>query len=91
MPEGLAIDYERQMNETVPPYAQHIVIRTGREDWSSRIEDEETTLKSGLLQAEGKSKGVNVARVLKTLVGKGGKYHDVCMRHREKEKASSRG
>ena len=67
------------MNVTVPPYTQHVVIRTGREDWSSKIEDEEATLKTVGPDREGRSKGVNVAKVLKSLVGKGGKYHDVCI------------
>lgn len=68
MPEGLKIDYQRQMSGTMPPYAQHVVIRTGRDDWSSRIEDTPG--------------GSNLARRLKALVGKGGKYHDVSIVHR---------
>ena len=71
MPEGLAIDYERQMSQTMPPYAQHVVIRTGRNDWSSRIEDEATTLETD------RPGGGNLARDLKRLVGRGGKYHNV--------------
>lgn len=68
MPEGLAIDHEKQLKGTMPPYAQHVVIRTGREDWSSRIEDELDTQVRG---------GSNLARNLKKLVGPGGKFHDV--------------
>lgn len=69
MPEGLKIDHERQISGTMPPYAQHVVIHTGKEDWSSRIEDEATR--------QGESGGSNLAKQLKGLVGKGGKYHDV--------------
>ena len=46
----------------MPPYTQHVVIRTGKSDWSSKIEDEH---------------GVNFARELKALVNRGGKFHDV--------------
>ena len=63
MPSGLDIDHEKHLSGTMPPYAQHVVIRTGNNDWSSKIEDEP---------------GVNFARILKTLVGRGGKFHDVC-------------
>ena len=81
MPQGLDIDYERQMNGTMPPYARHVVIRTGRSDWSSRIEDEEAAATVGSSDAEelnGEGKPVNVARILKNLTGRGGRYHDVC-------------
>ena len=54
----------------MPPYAQHVVIRTGRDDWSSRIEDEPATLGA-------ETGGGNFARALKGLVGRGGKFHDV--------------
>lgn len=70
MPEGLDIDHKKQLNGTMPPYAQHVVIRTGRADWSSRIEDEVATLGEGI-------GGGNLAKSLKALVGRGGKYHDV--------------
>ena len=67
MPEGLDIDHERRMEGTMPPYAQHVVIRTGRKDWASRIEDEEEKHRT------------NLAKRLKELVGRGGKSHDVCV------------
>ena len=50
----------------MPPYAQHVVIRTGENDWSSKIEDELDMLG-----------GVNFARELKRLVGRGERLHDV--------------
>ena len=36
MPEGLDIDHDTPM--TFSPYREHIVICTGRSDWSSKIE-----------------------------------------------------
>ena len=51
----------------MPPYAQHVVVRTGKDDWASRIEEEEA------------GTGVNFARGLKELVGRGGRFFDVCM------------
>ncbi len=54
----------------MPPYAQHVVIRTGRNDWSSKIEDEPDMVGESM-------GGVNFARELKGLVGRGGKFHDV--------------
>ncbi len=53
----------------MPPYAQHVVVRTGRDDWGSRIEEEEESVKGT---------GVNFARSLRGLVGRGGKFFDVC-------------
>lgn len=54
----------------MPPYAQHVVVRTGRDDWGSKIEDEDVGV-------EGTA--VNFARSLKGLVGRGGRFFDVCM------------
>lgn len=51
----------------MPPYAQHVVVRTGMDDWASRIEEEEA------------GTGVNFVRGLKELVGRGGRFFDVCM------------
>ena len=60
------------MNGTMPPYAQHVVVRTGRNDWGAKIEDEDYS-------AVGT--GMNLARSLKGLVGRGGKFFDVCTLH----------
>ncbi|MCJ1381043.1 hypothetical protein MMC17_004152 [Xylographa soralifera] len=60
-PAGLDINYKLPLAGTKPPYAQHIVICTGRDDWSSRIEDEE---------------GPNLAKELKTLLGPKGQFHN---------------
>ena len=70
MPPGLEIDHERALNGTMPPYAQHVVVRTGRDDWGSRIEDEGESVEGT---------GMNFARSLKGLVGKGGRFFNVCM------------
>lgn len=61
-PAGLDIDQERSLSGTVAPYAQHVIINTGKFDWKSRIEDEE---------------GPNLARELKALLGPKGRFHDV--------------
>lgn len=65
MPSSLDIDHEKPLSGTMPPYTQHVVIRTGKNDWSSKIEDEDT-------------RGVNFARELKRMVGRGGRLNDVC-------------
>lgn len=70
MPPGLDIDHEKRLDGTMPPYAQHVVVKTGMDDWASRIEEEEKEEAGG---------GVNFARGLKELVGRGGMFFDVCM------------
>jgi transcriptional regulator of NAD metabolism len=67
MPEGLEIDKKKPLNGTMAPYAEHVVICTGQRDWTSRIEDEHD--------------GDNLAADLKELLGRGGKYSDVCHYH----------
>jgi hypothetical protein len=47
-------------------YAQHLVVSTGKDDWSSRIEDEE-----GLTG--------DFVRGIKGVIGKGGEGFDVCL------------
>ena len=64
MPSGLEIDYKKQLSGTMPPYTQHVVIRTGQNDWNSRIHT-------------GMSKQAYLARGLKRLTGLDGKFHDV--------------
>lgn len=44
-------------------YAEHVVVCTGKDDWLSKIEDENS--------------GDNLAADLKELFGRGGKYTDV--------------
>ena len=69
MPIGLDIDYKKPLQGTMPHYTQHIAIRTGQDNWTSRIEN------GGIGE-----KKINLARELKELVGPKGKYHDVCTR-----------
>ncbi|EHY55268.1 hypothetical protein HRR83_009069 [Exophiala dermatitidis] len=65
MPEGLDIDREKNLNGTMSPYSQHLIIPTGRSDWTSKIEDEKDTAVWGRFTAE-----------IKTLLGRGGEFHD---------------
>lgn len=46
-------------------YAEQVVICTGKDDWCSRIEEENS--------------GDNLAGDVKELVGRGGKFADVCL------------
>lgn len=67
MPEGLPIDREQVLNGTMVGYAQQLVVCTGQRDWTSRIED------------DGKDQGWgNLVRGLKSLMGRGGPYLNVC-------------
>ncbi|KEF63881.1 uncharacterized protein A1O9_01859 [Exophiala aquamarina CBS 119918] len=47
------------------PYAQHLLLSTGRMDWTSRIEDERDTASWGRLTSE-----------MKGILGRGGEFHD---------------
>ncbi|MCJ1401422.1 hypothetical protein MMC11_004635 [Xylographa trunciseda] len=60
-PPGLDINHKLPLAGTKPPYAQHIVICTGRDDWPSRIENDEDP---------------NLAKELKGLIGPKGQFHD---------------
>ncbi|KAH8689664.1 Sucrase/ferredoxin-like-domain-containing protein [Talaromyces proteolyticus] len=65
MPRWLPIDHRRQLNATMAPYTQQILISTAQTDWSSRIEDD----------GVGENWG-SLIRGLKGLFGRGGKYAD---------------
>ena len=80
MPNGLAIDRDKPLHGTMPQYAQHVVIRTGKRDWSKRIEDEDDAEVGDVGKAGGMRSGRGtgiIARRLKELVGRGGRFHDV--------------
>ncbi|KAH9904665.1 Sucraseferredoxin-like protein [Xylariomycetidae sp. FL2044] len=62
MPDGLEIDREGKLNGLISNYAEQVLICTGKNDWSSRIEEENS--------------GDNLAADLKELVGRGGVYSD---------------
>lgn len=63
MPEGLDIDFKSNLNGVISGYAEQVLVCTGRDDWTSRIEDE--------------CDGDNLAADLKELFGRGGRYSDV--------------
>jgi len=65
MPDGLDIEQEQNINGSMAAYAEQVLISTGRDDWKSKIEDEEETSESELV------------RQLKGLMGRTGKYSDV--------------
>ncbi|RYP09957.1 hypothetical protein DL765_008271 [Monosporascus sp. GIB2] len=62
MPEGLELDKEGNLNGLISNYAEQVLVCTGREDWTSRIEDDDS--------------GDNLAADLKELIGRGGVYSD---------------
>lgn len=63
MPEGFPIDHSRPLNGTMVAYAEQVLICTGKPDWTSRIEDDDS--------------GDNLAADIKELMGRGGTYSDV--------------
>lgn len=65
MPEGLEIDHAKPLNGTMAAYAEQVLICTGKDDWMSRIEEENS--------------GDNLAADLKELMGRGGVYSDVLL------------
>lgn len=62
MPEGLEINYEKPLNNTMAAHAMQVLVCTGKPDWTSRIEEERN--------------GDNLAADLKELLVKG-EYSDV--------------
>ncbi|KAE8443363.1 hypothetical protein EG329_001921 [Mollisiaceae sp. DMI_Dod_QoI] len=62
MPEGLEIDHSKPLNGTMAAYAEQVLICTGKENWMSRIEEENS--------------GDNLAADIKELLGRGGMYSD---------------
>ncbi|PSS00814.1 FMI1 protein [Coniella lustricola] len=62
MPDGLPIDHQGKLNGLISSYAEQLLICTGRNDWPSRIEDDNS--------------GDNLAANLKELFGRGGVYSD---------------
>ena len=61
-PQGLDIDQKLPLNNTIPTYTEQVIISTGKGDWPSRIEDDPNSA---------------LARELRGLLGKGGRYSDV--------------
>lgn len=63
MPEGFEIDHSKSLNGTMVAYSEQVLICTGKSDWPSRIEEENS--------------GDNLAADIKELIGRGGMYSDV--------------
>lgn len=62
-PEGFEIDHTTPLNGLMPNHAQQVLICTGKDDWPSKIEDDDN--------------GQNHAAMLRDLIGRGGPYSDV--------------
>lgn len=67
MPRDLDIDRKTPLLHTMAPYSEQVVICTGKDDWTSRVEDEE-------------SDAGDFVRGIKGVIGRGGKAFDVCQR-----------
>jgi hypothetical protein len=63
LPDGLEIDRKAPLNGLIPSYAQHVLVCTGKDDWSSRIWEE--------------TGGDNLVTDLRKLIGPRGKLSDV--------------
>jgi hypothetical protein len=63
LPEGFPIDHNASLNGLISNYAQHVLVCTGKDDWPSRIEEDNS--------------GDNLAADLRELVGPKGKFSDV--------------
>ncbi|KAK4159354.1 Sucrase/ferredoxin-like-domain-containing protein [Cladorrhinum sp. PSN259] len=61
-PPGFEIDRKTNINGLISNYAQHVLVCTGKDNWPSRIEDDNS--------------GDNLAADLRELVGRGGQYSD---------------
>ncbi|KAK4127499.1 hypothetical protein N657DRAFT_661605 [Parathielavia appendiculata] len=62
LPEDLPIDHRAPLNGLISNYAQHVLVCTGKDDWPSRIEEDNS--------------GDNLAADLRELVGPKGKFND---------------
>ena len=63
MPAGLEIEQDANINGSMAPYAEQVLISTGRSNWISRVEDDN---EDGVL-----------LRQMKALLGLKGKYRNV--------------
>lgn len=63
MPWGKGIDQDTNLNGMMAAYAEQVLICTGKDDWASRIDED--------------NGGDNLAADLKELIGRGGVYSDV--------------
>lgn len=67
MPDGLEIDQKSPLNGVMAGYAEQVLVCTGKDDWTSRIEED--------------GGGDNLAADLKELFGRGGRLSDVSPPH----------
>ena len=65
LPDGLEIDRTTPLAGLMPGYAEQVLVCTGKDDWPSRIEDDNS--------------GDNLAADLKELFKRGGTYSDVSL------------
>lgn len=65
-PPELDIDRKTPLLHTMAPYSEQVLLCTGKEDWTSRIEDEA-------------SSAGDFVRGLRGEIGRGGKGFDVCL------------
>lgn len=65
IPEDLPLDREGPLKGAIAGYAEQVLACTGKVDWPSRIEDDNS--------------GDNLAADLKELFGRGGIYSDVSL------------
>ncbi|ELQ39184.1 hypothetical protein OOU_Y34scaffold00514g101 [Pyricularia oryzae Y34] len=63
MVEGFEIDHGTKLNGLMPAYQQHVLVCTGKDDWPSKIEDEDG--------------GENLAADLRGYFGRGGSLSDL--------------
>ena len=62
MPSGLDIERGQNINGSMAAYAEQLLISTGRNDWTSKIEDEDEAV---------------LVKQLRSFLMRGGKYSDV--------------
>lgn len=65
MVKGFEIDHGTKLNGLMPAYQQHVLVCTGKDDWPSKIEDEDG--------------GENLAADLRGYFGRGGSLSDVSL------------
>ncbi|KAJ9617729.1 hypothetical protein H2204_013482 [Knufia peltigerae] len=65
MPAGLDIDRKAHLSGTMSAHSQHLIVSTGRSDWTSRIENERDTAVWGRFTAD-----------VKSMMGRRGEFFD---------------
>lgn len=65
-PDDLEIDHAQNLNGTMGAYAEQILIATAKDDWKSRIEDEDDA---------------HLQRKVKDILGRKGELSDVRLRY----------